>query len=339
MYVSRYRTIEEVRVGVQVPATGVSPASHPELYPQPFANNPAHAGQHWVHFAGQAGHTWDAQGVNDEEEDEQGQDESVQGSESESESVVSSDGEDRQADVPQQQAMDFRDLVLELLRKGDTDGVSELMRLDVGDEHSSKWWEFIVYDIMHVAAGLLRDTFLGILTGSRWSPAVQGFEESIGRFAQEMAPGSLPPGALDEFLRALNVVANGLRGDALHLRRLLDPSKKAKAHTLFLLAGPIGLYALSCVQRFLSPEVYDALSSLLQAIHLLWCKEQHTESIPTLEAFVYEAVCKVECFLPVSERSIKLHELTQMASSIKSWGERLISIWNCHSGLFVTVRP
>jgi len=44
-------------------------------------------------------------------------------------------------------------------------------------------------------------------------------------------------------------------------------------------------------------------------------------SLPTVQAFVYEAVCAVELYLPVSERDIKLHVLTEMAASIHNWGE------------------
>jgi hypothetical protein len=191
------------------------------------------------------------------------------------------------------------------------------------------WHEFVQYDIMHVGAGLVKDTFLGTLQGSRWGEKVveiegTGAENAGKRFsAAQMVdgPGYLPPAAWVEFEDALKRVAVGLGGDFARLERVLDVSKKPKSHTLFLLAGPAGLYALAHVRRSLTPEVYDTLVHLLQAIHLLWSKEIHIHALPTLQAFVYEAVCAVELFLPVSERDIKLHELTEMAIQIRAWGE------------------
>jgi hypothetical protein len=77
------------------------------------------------------------------------------------------------------------------------------------------------------------------------------------------------------------------------------------------------------VKGFLDPRVYDAIGSLLRACHMLWQKEMHRGSIPVLRALVAEAVCKVEAYLPFTERDIKLHLLLMLVDNIALWGELL----------------
>lgn len=273
-------------------------------------------------------------------------------------------------DVDAPDAPHLSDVQVELQASGQVMGSCELFRLGVGKGVMPHFHEFVQYDIMHVGAGLVKDTVLGTLLGSRWSDnvrAIQDTEErvvgdaaggerggqrggrggrsastsrgrgeqsrgrgrgrrraqssdAVGRNEAGVAPGSLSQEGLQEFEEALRRVAK-LGGDFSRLERVMDVSKKSKSHTLFLLAGPCGLYALACVRRYLQPAIYATLVRLLQAIHLLWSKEVHEQAIPTLRAFVYEAVCSVELHLPVSKRDIKLHELTELASQILAWGE------------------
>ncbi len=126
-----------------------------------------------------------------------------------------------------------------------------------------------------------------------------------------------------DFKAALDEVADGLgNGDVRRLRSLLDGGTTAsKNHTNFLLAGPIGLYALKCVEHKLPPTIVLALTRLLQDMHLLWSKEHHAEFIATLKALVLEAVAMVELYLTVWCRDIKLHLLTQLPDCIAWWGK------------------
>lgn len=102
-----------------------------------------------------------------------------------------------------------------------------------------------------------------------------------------------------------------------HLHPMVDTT--VAFHTR---AGPIGLYALSCVKSSLPPDIYATLQLLLQVCGLLWCKVLHKRSIPRLQALVLRAVCMVELNLPISERDIKLHELFELAQSIEALGKR-----------------
>lgn len=86
-------------------------------------------------------------------------------------------------------------------------------------------------------------------------------------------------------------------------------------------AGPIGLYALSCVKHLLPPDIFWTLVAFLQVVGLLWCKVLYAASIPTLRALMAECVCRIEKCLPISERDIKLHLLADMVDSIENWGE------------------
>lgn len=92
-------------------------------------------------------------------------------------------------------------------------------------------------------------------------------------------------------------------------------------HPQLACAGPIGLYALSCVKAELSPEIYVTLQLLLQVCGLLWCKVLAKRAVPSLQALVLKAVCMVELHLPISERDIKLHELLELAHGIEAIGE------------------
>lgn len=86
-------------------------------------------------------------------------------------------------------------------------------------------------------------------------------------------------------------------------------------------AGPIGLYALSCVKSALSLHIFLTLQLLLQVCGLLWCKVLPKRALPTLQALVLKVVCMVELHLPISERDIKLHELFELAHSIEALGK------------------
>lgn len=74
------------------------------------------------------------------------------------------------------------------------------------------------------------------------------------------------------------------------------------------------------------PGMYLALQSLLQICGLLWSKVVPQAALPRLKALLVQAVCLIECFLPVSEMDIKLHELSQMADSIENLGAPAIDV-------------
>ncbi len=81
------------------------------------------------------------------------------------------------------------------------------------------------------------------------------------------------------------------------------------------------MYALSCVKHCLPPDIFWTLVAFLQVVGLLWCKVLYADSLPTLRALVAECVCRIEKYLPITERDIKLHLLADMVDSIENWGE------------------
>jgi len=347
--------VEEVKTGAQVPLLGVTMETHPQAFLSGYKPRMEHKDQYWMHgwvleqlddvgadadadvdadqvvAAGAPAASADdaavaaAAATDDDDDDDNDDDDDLHSLELEDDESFGVE-----IDVPShnehvvslQQARDH------IRAYGATEGTTPFLLLNIGGRKGVQWHEFVVYDIMHAGAGVIKDTFLGTLYGTRWSEKVANAERNMAsrRFTDAQlvkGPACLTEAAKQLFENALSTIGRALGGDAARLVRLCDPSKSSKSHTEFLLAGPIGLYALACVRRHLPDTVYQTLVRLLQAIHLLNAKEIHVASLPTLKAFVYEAVCAVELYLPVSERDIKLHELTEMVTSIECWGE-----WN-----------
>ena len=317
----------EIQAGVQRPCCDVSDTSHRHLYEPHFEMDPRHRGQAWVHMEDPSRSTHVEQGtlghlhlvasdvfdpVTGEGEVDAVAAALLGGEVEEVEELLDEDLADvagvREGGGPS------RAEVKEILSEAAwVDGTSQMLRLPYYSPKAD-----LMYDAMHTIGGVVSDTGLGTLLGSRYSERVKEHEDRLGRFP-DLFHGKLNGEGVKESRAALRR-ASCVPG-AGRLLRLVDASKSAKTHSKFLLAGPIGLYMLSCVRHFLPESVLSTLRLLFQAGGLLWSKELHQESLPTLQALVTEAVCMVERHLPICERDIKLHLLTQLVRSIKNYGE------------------
>lgn len=178
------------------------------------------------------------------------------------------------------------------------------------------WASGVHYDAMHVLPGVVKDVVLGTLTESRVTDAVRSNEQQLGR------PLPVKEGKVHElriaFEAALALIPKEISTSTGEYRftRILDPSKKVKAHTCLAICSPFGLYALKCVQQHLQPTAYLALNCLLQVCGLLWTKEIPVGTLPMMQALVTECICNVEAYLPEVERDIKLHELQHLVEAI-----------------------
>lgn len=325
----RFRMQLETVAGEQSPCTDVSHTSHPHLYQPYYEMDPRHKGQAWVHMEDPSRsahleqhtlgclHLVDLGVVDSPIHGAGGEDEidvvaaAALGIEEEEE-VLEQDP--RAANDVSEGAGRTRAEVKEDLSSALwVEGTSQLLRLPYHRPRTD--W---LYDGMHAIGSISSDSGLGTLLGSRYSECVRQHEDELGRSPAVFA-GKLSNVGVKE-LRAALKRASCVPG-AGRLLRLIDASKSTKTHTKFLLAGPIGLYVLTCVRPFLPEPIFATLRLLFQACGLLWVKELHQESLPTLQALVTEAVCMVERHLPISERDIKLHILTQLVHSIKNYGK------------------
>lgn len=305
-----------------------------------YAFNPDHQGQHWVHFASQV--VVGGSEVEDEQVQEgSGADEEDAGAMdpvglahdlSEEEELESEDDVGLEDEDESMMSLEQAELRIQEQPEGCVEGSCSLLRLGIGGSSGLAWHEFVPIDAMHTIGGCIRDIVLGTLTGSRYKKKDgegKAREAELllggGRFSDaewdQGGPGCLDKEGLQLFKSVLYGLGKDLKGDAGRLTSLFTISRKVRTHTLFLLAGPIGLYALACVRHKLKRPVYVTLQRLLQVMHLLWAKEVPAESVPTLRALVLEAVAAVELYLPVWHRDIKLHLLTQLPNCIEQWGK------------------
>jgi hypothetical protein len=192
-------------------------------------------------------------------------------------------------------------------------------------------WHWVVFDPMHTVGGVVAEVVWETLHDPKWSQKVQACERWLGRW------GEGPPAQLDAhetgiLHTALEDMAASFpgRGGLGRLLTLISPGESSKTHAFFLLGGPVGLYALAKVLKSVGPGsskgmVIEVLMQVLRAVHVLWAKEVHCDSLPFMKAVVIEAVCAVEACLPVSERTMKLHEFALLPDCIAQWGE----CWSC----------
>ena len=179
-------------------------------------------------------------------------------------------------------------------------------------------WKNLVCDSMHTIGNLMRVTVLMTLLAPRWSTKVASAEKQLNRWG-DGPPGKLndeEKGVLFDVFKDMALSLGGKEGMG-RLNTLHRPGSSTKTHTLFLLAGPVGLYALAKVLSKVKPKsakgtIILVLMQLVRAMHLLWLKEVPADSLATLKAVVVEAVCAVEAVLPMTERDMKLHQLARV---------------------------
>jgi hypothetical protein len=179
---------------------------------------------------------------------------------------------------------------------------------------------------MHVIGGVIKDTVLGTLNGSRHDSAASvAAEMATGRRKATIINPDKRKAAHAAFSAACELLSTNLPSGIVQSSRLMDvarhASKKIKTHTSFALAGPLGLYALECAASNLPSTIHHTLARLLQACAMLWCKVVYREGLHVLQALVAEAVNMVEAFLPACELDIKIHELMHLPELVRDWGE------------------
>ncbi|EFJ40395.1 hypothetical protein VOLCADRAFT_99812 [Volvox carteri f. nagariensis] len=91
-----------------------------------------------------------------------------------------------------------------------------------------------------------------------------------------------------------------------------------KTHTMFLLAGPIGYYAIAAAR--LPATLEGVYLDLLQACGDLWDKAITREELSGLRERVASAICGVERHLSAVELDIKLHNLLHLVDGIEMFG-------------------
>lgn len=158
-----------------------------------------------------------------------------------------------------------------------------------------------------------------------------GLDESANVAAYEEAINKRRPGkeqhigkgivAMRAFLKeASNKLSLGTR-----VSRFFDLGLTTKAHTFFVLCGPIGakmLHDLSFLPGLTFGHAQRlTMMRVLTALGDLWQKELHRDDIKPLQLRVLEAVGLVELHLPASQLRIKLHNLLHLAyDNLERWG-------------------
>ena len=116
-------------------------------------------------------------------------------------------------------------------------------------------WHWVVFDPMHTIGGVILDVVWHTLHEPRWSEKVQACERWLGRWV-EGPPAQLDAHEIGILHGALQDMAESFpgRGGLGRLWTLLSPGESLKTHALFLLGGPVGLYALGKVLKSVGPS-------------------------------------------------------------------------------------
>ncbi|EFJ40399.1 jordan transposition protein [Volvox carteri f. nagariensis] len=130
----------------------------------------------------------------------------------------------------------------------------------------------IQYDGMHTIGGVIKDTVVKGLQGMRSGEASDAIREYDQGNKVATDAGKASSDQLAAFRNALASAANAspLTQYASRLGRLTGAGKAHKTHTMFLLAGPIGYYAIAAAR--LPATLEGVYLDLLQACGDLWDK-------------------------------------------------------------------
>jgi hypothetical protein len=220
-----------------------------------------------------------------------------------------------------------------------TDRSPLIMRLP-----GASWGFAMHYDAMHCKARIVLVIVLGTLRGERWEANVRATEDVLHsgpykRFQtgdHDAAPGKLSDSAIQRMVHCLRGIVDELPAST-GLRCLVDlfsPGQASKCHALLAFASPVGAYAIWTVRQDISSngqsdKIFTVLVRVLAVINILWAKEHHVASLPTLYQLVAEVVCMVERHLPCSCRDINLHELVEMVPCIHDLGKNCPQLMLC----------
>ena len=150
----RYRAIEEVRAGVQVPVVGVTLSTHPQLFHHEYRPRIQHLGQSWMHnnYA-QPSQPTAAPAVDDDAcgRPNRGGEYPIRSGGSEVSDSVSScdsfgeDVSDTEDPTEQLHLSEVQD-ILRQCQLGVVSGSSPLLSLNIGGRHRVQWHELINYN-------------------------------------------------------------------------------------------------------------------------------------------------------------------------------------------------
>jgi len=102
------------------------------------------------------------------------------------------------------------------------------------------------YDIMHLVAGIMKDSVVGLMTGKRWTETVSEYERTSNgnrfRDVRGRHPFLATPTELQHMQAALHNIVQAADSRVVGSRflRLLSPSKKNKSHAYAVLASDFG---------------------------------------------------------------------------------------------------
>ncbi|EFJ39521.1 hypothetical protein VOLCADRAFT_108607 [Volvox carteri f. nagariensis] len=135
--------------------------------------------------------------------------------------------------------------------------------------------KMIQYDAMHTIGGVIKDVVVLGIQGLRAANASDTLVEyDSDNNIQTKTAGVAGSEELSRFRAALSRIAiSAPTWIGSRLKRLTAPNKKAKTHTFFLLAGPVGVYAVSCM-RLSQRKAEQVYVDLLHACCDLWDKVQ-----------------------------------------------------------------
>jgi hypothetical protein len=108
------------------------------------------------------------------------------------------------------------------------------------------------FDVMHMTAGIVNDTVVGLLMKRRIKDWVREFESTHNgnrfRSGDIFAASAADRAAIEEALQHV-VAATDSRIAGSRVLRLLHSSKKNKSHTMSLMASDYGEYGCAMVSR------------------------------------------------------------------------------------------
>ncbi len=98
------------------------------------------------------------------------------------------------------------------------------------------------YDLMHAVAGVMKDTFVGLLQSKRYTPVVEAHEAQVNRRFSRQRPWELDAESLHYATEALKLIcaATNSRMTGSRFLRLFSIGEKKKSHMMHVLASPYG---------------------------------------------------------------------------------------------------
>ena len=104
------------------------------------------------------------------------------------------------------------------------------------------------YDLMQAVAGVMKDTFVGILMSKRYTEVVEQHEAAVHKRFGRRRPWELSAEDIQVAKEVLQLIASvtDSRVTGSRFARLLAPGESKKSHAMHVLASPYGECLLCC---------------------------------------------------------------------------------------------